>query len=87
MGIAETVYLLCAVASVACAWLLLRGYHYNRTRLLFWSSLCFGGLAVNNILTFLDLVVVTQVDLSMLRSAVALLSLMVLLYGLIWESK
>ena len=84
---AEAVYLLCALVSIACAALLLNGYRANRTALLFWSSLCFAGLAANNVLLFVDLVVVPDVDLSLLRSCVALLAIMALLYGLIWESK
>ena len=85
---AEAVYFLCALTSVMCAAMLYRGYRTHRTRLLFWSSLCFGGLAVNNILTFLDLVIIpTSVDLSVLRSFIALASMAVLIYGLVWESK
>lgn len=85
---AETVYLLCAVTSVACAVMLLRGYLASRTDLLFWSSLCFAGLAVNNVLLFLDLVLLVQeVDLGLVRSAIAVGSMMMLLFALIWESK
>ncbi len=85
---AEAVYLLCAITSIVCAVMLFRGYRSHRTALLFWSSLCFIGLALNNILTFLDLVIVpTALDLSLLRSAVAVASMILLIYGLIWESK
>ena len=85
---AEAVYFLCALTSVACAAMLYRGYCAHRTGLLFWSSLCFGGLALNNILTFLDLVIIpTAIDLSVLRSVVAIASMAVLIYGLVWESK
>ena len=84
---AETVYFLCAVMSVVCAAMLYRGYRAHRTMLLFWSSLCFCGLALNNILTFLDLVVISTADLSVWRSAVAIASMAVLIYGLIWESR
>lgn len=85
---AETVYFLCALTSVACAAMLFRGYRLHGARLLFWSSLCFAGLAVNNILTFVDLVMIpTTIDLSLLRSAVAVASMALLLYGLIWESR
>jgi hypothetical protein len=84
---AEAVYLLCAVTSVVCALMLFRGYRAQRTRLLFWSSLCFGGLALNNILTFLDLVIVPSVDLSLLRGLIALTAIVVLIYGLICELK
>ena len=85
---AETVYLLCAVTSVACAIMLFRGYRASRTNLLFWSSLCFAGLAANNVLLFLDLVLfVQEIDLSLWRSGIAVGSMMMLLFALIWESK
>ena len=52
---AEFVYTLCAATSILCAWLLFRGYRRHRTRLLFWSALCFSGLALNNALLLFDL--------------------------------
>jgi hypothetical protein len=82
---AEIVYLLCALTSVACAALLIRQYMRARTKLLLWSSACFAGLAVNNALLFVDLVLVPAMDLSTYRAAVALMAMVVLLYGLIWE--
>ncbi len=82
----EALYALCAAASASCAALLLRGYRVSRTPLLFWSSLCFLGLTINNLLLVIDLVLLpTTVDLSTLRSVVALASVSLLLYGLIWE--
>jgi hypothetical protein len=85
--VAEAVYLLCALTSIACAGLLYRGYRASRTRLLFWSSLAFIGLALHNVLLFVDLVVVPEVDLFYWRTSVALVSMLVLLYGLVWESR
>jgi hypothetical protein len=82
---AEVVYALCALTSVVCALLLYRGYRTTRTRLLFWSSLCFFGLAINNLLLLLDIVFVPAVDLSMWRGGTALIALLVLLYGLTQE--
>lgn len=84
---AELVYLLCALTSILCAALLLRGYGESRTKLLLWSGVCFAGLAINNVLLFLDLVLVPGMDLAVLRSATALVALFVLLYGLVWESR
>ena len=84
---AESIYLLCAATSVLCAVLLFNGYRASRTRLLFWSSLCFVGLAVNNVLLFLDLVVVSSVDLSLLRTSVAFAAMLALCLGLVWESR
>lgn len=84
---AETIYGLCALTSLACALLLARGHRRSRTRLLAWSSGCFVLLAVNNGLLFLDLVVVPGVDLSLLRHAAALLALLLLLVGLVWDAR
>ena len=84
----ETVYILCALTSVVCATLLFRGYRETRTTLLFWSSICFVGLAGNNVILFVDRVVLpTQVDLSVPRTLLALFALLVLLFGLVWESR
>ena len=84
---AEAVYFLCALASVMCAAMLYRGYRTHGTMLLFWSSLCFAGLALNNILTFVDLVIISSIDLSVWRSGIAIISMAVLIYGLLWEWK
>jgi hypothetical protein len=86
-AMAELVYALCAATSLLCALLLFRGYRASRSRLLFWASLCFAGLALNNILLFVDLILLPQVDLFVWRSIAALAGMSVLLYGLIWESK
>jgi hypothetical protein len=83
---AEAVYVLCALASVACAGLLLRSYVRTRLRLILWTSLCFIALAANNILLLLDLMVVPHIDLSTLRIAVGLGGAAVLLYGMIMEA-
>jgi hypothetical protein len=84
---AEAVYILCAVTSAACAVLLIRSYLHNRVRLLFWSAFCFVALAANSVLLFVDLVVVPNTDLAIVRSLVALTGLGGLLYGLIWDTR
>ena len=80
-------YLVWAATSMACAALLFRGYRRQRTRLLLWSSLCFGLLALNNTLLFVDLIVAPEIDLSVWRSLTALAGVGVLLFGLIWQSR
>jgi hypothetical protein len=86
MVMAETVYILCALTSLFCAVLLWRSYRDNRTRLLMWSTLCFFGLAINNVLLVVDLVLVPDaVDLALVRAGTALISVLLLLIGLIWE--
>jgi len=84
---ATLVYVLCALTSAACAVLLLRGYLRNRVRLLLWVGLCFIGLALNNMLLFVDVRMVPAVDLSLWRSLPALAGLLVLIFGLVWETR
>jgi hypothetical protein len=84
--VSTIVYGLCALTSVACAALLLRGYLGTRVRLLLWSGLCFAGLALNNILLFVDLSVVPEIDLSAWRTLPAVVGVALLLYGLVWET-
>lgn len=81
----ETVYVLCAVASALCASLLFRSYRRNRVRMLFWSTFCFVALAINNILLFVDRVLVLQTDLSALRGLVAVIGMSTLLISFIWD--
>jgi hypothetical protein len=83
---ATIVYLLCALTSIACAVLLLRGYAASRVRLLLWGGLCFAGLATNNVLLFVDLGLVPEVDLSVWRSIPTLAGIALLIYGLVWDT-
>lgn len=69
-----------------CALLLLRAYARVRQRLLLWSGLCFAGLTVSNSLVVVDLAVVPELSMYAWRLAVAAVSLLLLLYGLIFES-
>lgn len=82
---AAIIYLLCAGTALACAWLLLRSYRISRHRLLLWSGLCFAGMFLNNLLLVLDRLILPEEDLSTWRLGSALLALLPLLYGLIWE--
>lgn len=82
----EFVYTLCTITSVVCAILLFRGYRSSTSRLLFWSAICFAGLALNNALLLVDLYIVPGMDLFAIRTGMALLAMGVLLYGLIWDS-
>jgi hypothetical protein len=85
---AEAVYLLCALTCGACTGLLLRSYRGNRTRLLLWTSVCFGMLAINNIILVVDLVFLpAAVDLSIVRSATAAAAGLVLVIGMTWEAR
>ena len=82
------VYALCALTSLVCTILLLRGYRDNRQRLQLLIALCFGGLTVNNILLPIDkIVLATAIDLSIVRSGAGMLSTGALLLVLIWEAR
>lgn len=83
---ASMIYLLCAGAALACAVLLWRSFHRNPSRLVFWSSVCFLGLAAESVLLYLDRVTFPRVDLSMYRHVVGLVALASLLYAFIWDS-
>lgn len=84
---AEVVYLLCAVASIACAALLFRSYRRRPLRLSLWTAVCFLALAVNSILLFFDLAVLVHgPDLSTLRIVVAVGGVVLLLYAMITEA-
>jgi hypothetical protein len=69
-----------------CAVLLLRAYASVRMRLLLWAGVCFTGLAASNALVVADLFVVPEVDLYRWRLAIAAVAMLILVYGLIFES-
>jgi len=85
---AAAVYLLGMFVALACGVLLARGFKRSRQRLLLWSSICFLGLALSGALTFLDLSLLPPaIDLHLVRRAVTAVSMLVLLYGLVWDSE
>jgi hypothetical protein len=67
--------------------LLWRGYRRNRSPLLFWSSLCFAGLALDNLFLFADRILLPAVDLTLYRQPIALVAVGLLLFGMIWRRK
>jgi hypothetical protein len=81
------VYSLCAMTALVCSYLLLQGYRRGGYRLLLWSGICFAGLTVNNLFLVLDKLIVPDIDLSLARTLVALVSMVILLYGLIWDTQ
>ena len=82
---AAIVYLLCALTSGLCTVLLLNRYRRSGARLLFWSGLCFLAFTANNVLLFVDLIILPRVDLLVWRSATILLGLLLLIHGLIFK--
>ena len=68
--------------------LLGRAYFHSPNRLLLWSTIAFSLLTINNFLLVADLVIWPQpeVDLRIPRAITHLLGLLLLIFGLIWES-
>jgi hypothetical protein len=85
IGFEAVVYFLCFVSSALCAYLLSRAFSRQKERLLLWSSLCFCLLALNNLLVFVDIILLPDINLVPFRSLTALAATAVLLYGFIWE--
>lgn len=83
----QAIYVMCALTSLACAWLLLSRYRQSGHRLLFWSGLCFTAMTVNNVILIFDKLVFPEADLSLLRQGTALVAVLLLLYGLIYEKE
>ena len=83
---ATIIYVICALTSAGCAALLLRGYSQTRVKLLFWSGLCFVGLALSNSLLVIDLVFTPDISFLIVRNLLTLGGLSVLIYGLVWET-
>ena len=87
MTIADAIYLLCALTSLTAAGLLFRHYRAVRTPLLLWSCIGFTGLALNNVLVFIDLgLMPTTTDLALPRTVAGAGAMLALVYGLIWEA-
>ena len=84
---APAVYILATLVCLASAVLLLRGFFAGRHRLLLWSGLCMAGLTISNLAVFVDLVLLPNRDLYLLRLSFAAAALLLLLYGLVWEGE
>jgi hypothetical protein len=84
---AIAIYSLCAITSLISSWLLSRAYWRTKSRLLLWSAISFAGLALNNLTLWVDKLVLPDTDLSVLRTSIALIAMVTLLYGLVWETE
>ena len=83
----DFVYILMAVVSICCAYMLIRGYRKSKTRLLLWVCLCFTGLAISGAFLYWDSALTPEVNLygAFVRNLLGTISGGLLLYGLIWE--
>jgi hypothetical protein len=80
-------YIFGMLVTLLCGLLLARGYRQSRQRLLLWSSICFLGLSLHSGLIFMDLILLPHTDLHVVRRAVVAVSMIVLIFGLIWDSE
>lgn len=86
-ALVPAVYIFGFLVTLACGVLLFRAWSTVRRRLLLWSAICFCGLAISNLLVFVDLVLLPTVDLYLWRLLTAAVAMLILLYGLIWEDQ
>lgn len=83
----QAVYILCAATALACGTLLWRGFQRRHVRLLLWCALFFFAMSLENIILFIDLVLIPQTDFTLIRRSTALVGVLVLLYGLVWDTR
>ena len=81
------IYSLCALTALFCALLLLQAYRRSGYRLLLWGGICFLGFTLNNAVLIADKLLLPFVNLFAWRLVTALISMLVLLYGLIWDAE
>jgi hypothetical protein len=84
---AELIYGLCTLLATVIAVMLWRQHRRVPSRMIYWTALCFSGLALSNLLLVLDKLVFADVDLRLLRHSVSLASLGLLLFGLVYEDE
>ena len=88
MTVAGIIYALCAFMALVCAVLLLTAWFRSKYRLLLWGGLCFCGMTVSNGLLVVDkLLLGPETDLSLIRHVITGVSLLIFLYGLIWDTE
>jgi hypothetical protein len=85
MHLEAAIYLLCFFSSSLCTYLLARSFSRTRERLLLWSGICFVLLSLNNLLVFIDIILLPEIDLTAARSLTSLAAVCTLLYGFVWE--
>jgi hypothetical protein len=84
---AELIYGLCTILSLAIAVMLWRQHRRSPSRMIYWTALCFTGLALSNLVLVVDKLVFPDLDLRVLRHSISLLSIGLLLFGLVYEDE
>lgn len=86
MYLPGSIYILCTLLSGGCSYLLFKAFREKKFKILFWSSCGFLGFSINNLMLFIDLIVINSADLSVWRTIPALVGVVTLLYGLITDT-
>jgi uncharacterized membrane protein len=84
-AVQSAVYLLCFLTSSTAMLLLLRSYTRTGTRVLLLSAIGFVLFALNNLLLFVDIILLPETDLLPYRQLTALIGIAILLLAFIWE--
>lgn len=79
--------ILTCVTTLLCAFLLLRAYFRVRSKLLLWSGICFAILTITTLFSIADLILFPSIDFFTYRTGSAAAAILILVYGLVWESK
>lgn len=87
MILGAIIYGLCTATATCCAGLLARAFVASRARLLLWGSICFSLLAINNLVLVLDLMLLSSINLFIVRNLSALLAVSAMLYGLVCDER
>lgn len=83
--ITVAIYILCLATSLTCTYLLMKAFFESGAKLLFWSGLCFGFLALNSFAVVLDIVVFPNMDFQLVRHLASVGAVGVLLFGFVWD--
>jgi len=83
----SSVYILLAIVSIYCAVVLLKSYFRVKVPLLLWAGLFFCGYVITSVLVVGEKVIFDSWDTHIFRMSVALISTLLLLYGLIFKVK
>ncbi|MGE3177202.1 MAG: DUF5985 family protein [Vicinamibacterales bacterium] len=79
---AVTVYILCTLTSSLVALLLLREHWQTASRLLFWGAMSFVAMSASNALVLVDLVILPDVNLALVRASTFCLATVLFLVGI-----
>lgn len=80
------VYGLCGLTALLCALLLFRAHAQSRSRVLWWSGVCFSGLMLSNAILVVDKLVLPEIDLLPWRLGITLVAICTLLVGLLYAN-